>query len=116
MSRPTGRCGTVTLTSGQRRQLDELAGELARENPRLARALAGRWYVLRRRLRGRLDSRRRRRLCALGWLTVALTAVAAALLTVGVVLALPVLIALGAAVVVNLPVLFTAARLRPPTV
>lgn len=102
----------MSLTEGQRRQLDELAGELARENPRLARALAGRRYLVRRRYGGSEGSRGNRR--RLDWLVVALTAAAAPLLIIGFLLALPVLIALGVAALVSLLVRFTAARPRPP--
>jgi hypothetical protein len=104
----------VTLTSGQRRQLDELADELARENPRLARALAGRWYVARRRRRATHESHRERRLRVLNWLAVVLTGAAAPLLILAVILAQPALLVLGSAALVNGPALSTVARLRSP--
>jgi hypothetical protein len=106
----------VGLTSAERRQLDEWAGELAQDNPRLARALAGWWYAVRRR-RGTRVSRRDRRTRTLDWLAVILIAVAAPLLIVGAVLAQPLLIGFGSVAIVNGPALFTAARvLWPPAV
>lgn len=103
----------VDLTSEQRRQLDELAGGLARDNPRLARALAGRWYALRQRRRIR---RPRRRLlgAVFDWLAAILLMAAAPLLSVGVLLPQPVLIVLGASATITGPMLFIAASLRRP--
>lgn len=102
-----------SLTTQQRRQLDEPAGDLARDNPRLARALAGRWYTIRRR-RNTLNPRTSRRGRALQWLTLGLLLVAIPLLSVGVILAQPVLILLGAAAMGNGPPLLTLARTRRP--
>jgi hypothetical protein len=103
----------VDLTSEQRRQLDELAGEIAHDNPRLARALAGRWYAMRLR-------RSTRRLCrvraghAAGWCAMLLMLAAVPLLSVGAVLVQPALMLLGAVAVVNGLPLFLAARLHTP--
>lgn len=104
----------MNLTSEQRSRLDELAGDLSGENPRLARALAGGWYVVRRRCAGPPGSRRGRCVRALDWPAVAATVVAAPLLVVGIVLAQPALIALGLAALVNVLVRCTAVRQRPP--
>jgi hypothetical protein len=101
------------LTHEQRRQLDELAGELARDNPRLARALAGRWHAVRRRRTTR-KPRRGRRGRALDWLALILILAAVPLLSVGVIVAQPVLIMLGAVAWISGPALFAAARLRRP--
>ena len=105
----------VDLTSEQRRQLDELADELARDNPRLARALAGGWYALRRRKIMKPRGSRHGR--ALDWLTISLLLAALPLLILGVILAQPLLILLGAAAMINGPALLTVARMRwPPAV
>jgi hypothetical protein len=102
----------VDLTSEQRRRLDELADDLARDNPRLARALAGRWYAMRR---GNIALRcRRQHGRALDWVTITLILAAIPLLIVGVILAQPVLILLGALAMVNGPALLTVARMRWP--
>lgn len=101
------------LTSQQRRELDELASDLARDNPRLARALAGRWYTIRRRHKtahGRVSRSSR----ALDWLTISLLLAAIPLLSVGVILAQPVLILVGAAAMINGPALLTLVRTRWP--
>lgn len=105
----------VGLTSQQRHQLDELAGEIAHENPRLARALAGRWYArrLRRNTRRRRRSRVRRR-HVLGCLAMLLMLAAVPLLCAGAIVAQPVLILLGAIAIVSGPALVAAARLRRP--
>lgn len=104
------------LTSQQRRQLDELAGELARDNPRLARALAGRWYALRRQ-RITLKPCRSQRGHVLDWVAISLLLAAPLLLSLGVMLAQPVLLLLGAAAMINGPALLTVARTRwPPAV
>lgn len=103
----------VDLTSEQRRQLDELAGEIAHDNPRLARALAGRWYAMRLRRNTRTPGRVRQDR-VLGWCAMLLMLAAVPLLSVGAVLAQPALILIGAIAVVNGPALLTAARLRGP--
>jgi protein-S-isoprenylcysteine O-methyltransferase Ste14 len=103
----------VGLTSEQRRQLDELAGELARDNPRLARALAGRWYAVRQRRRTpRPHHGRRSR--GLAWLAVIVLLAAVPLLTLGMFLPQPVLIVLGAGAMLNGPILIIAAWSRRP--
>ncbi len=95
----------VELSNGERQRLDELASELARDNPRLARALAGRPL----RVRPRIPRSR-----ALDWLATVLIAAAGPLLAVGVVLAQPVVTAAGAAAMVTGPLVFTAVRTRWP--
>lgn len=103
----------MELTSEQRRQLDELADEIAHDNPRLARALAGRWYAMRL----RRDTRKRcgvRHGRGLGWWVMLLMLAAVPLLSVGAILAQPALILSGAIAIVNGPALFTVARLRGP--
>lgn len=103
----------VDLSSEQRRQLDEIASELARDNPRLARALAGRWYAARRNTATPGRSRRAR---ALGWLSISLLLAALPLLSVGVLLAQPVVILLGAVAMLTGPALLTATHTQwPPT-
>lgn len=96
----------MALTTEERRCLDELAGELARDNPRLARALAG-WRV-------RRPGRPRWGSCPRGhvrrWLAVVLTAAGMPLLFVGAALAKPVLSALGAAALVGGPATITIAE------
>lgn len=101
------------LTSEQRRRLDELADELAGDNPRLARALAGRGYALRQRRRTR-SSRRDRRGSVLACLAVTLLLAALPLLSLGMLLPQPVLIVLGAWAMLNGPMLFIAATLQRP--
>lgn len=103
----------VDLTSEQRRQLDELAGEIAHDNPRLARALAGHWYAIRLR-RDTPNGCRARRGHVLGWWAMLLMLVAVPLLSVGAVLGRPVLILAGAIAIVNGPALLTVARSRRP--
>lgn len=98
----------ANLTSEQRRRPDELADQLARDNPRLARALAGRWYPLRRTPR----PSRGWRCPGLGWLAVLLLLAAVPLLILGVLVNQPVLIALGASATVSGPMLHIAASLR----
>jgi hypothetical protein len=103
----------VDLTSEQRRQLDELAGEIAHDNPRLARALAGHWYAV----RVRRDTRKGcgvRRSPVLGWWALLLMLAAVPLLITGAVLAQPELILAGAIAIVNGPALLTAVRSRRP--
>jgi hypothetical protein len=104
----------VALTTEERRRLHELAGDLARDNPRLARALVGWWHSPRarrwRRIRSELPLRPRLHLA--DWIAVICIIGAVPLLAVGAALAQPVLIGIGAASVVNGPALFTAARLR----
>ena len=102
---------TVVLSSTERRRLDVLADELARDNPRLARALAGRRYRLGRALARstcRQDAHRR----TLYYLAIALTACAAPLLVIGLMLLQPILIALGAAAIINGPALLLLQQLR----
>jgi hypothetical protein len=102
----------VGLTGRERRQLDELAGEIARDSPRLARALTGRWYSVRPRCgpRDGFGVRRDRPTRAwTGW-TVILALAAAPLPIVGAVPTRPLLIGLGALAMVNGPALFTAVR------
>ncbi|HZC53550.1 MAG TPA: DUF3040 domain-containing protein [Mycobacterium sp.] len=107
----------MALTTDERRYLDELAVELARDNPRLARALAGRWHALRAR-HGRWLSWRPRQHVQ-GWLAVVLTAAAMPLLIVGVALDQPVFLALGAAALISGPAVVAIAEARrlwhPPT-
>jgi hypothetical protein len=103
----------VDLTSKQRRQLDELAGEIAHDNPRLARALAGRRYAVRLRREAQRHCRLRHRR-VLAWWVMLLMLAAVPLLSVGAVLARPVLILAGAIALVNGPALFSVARLREP--
>lgn len=104
----------MLLTSTERRQLEALASELARDNPRLARALSGRWYRLRRLGRalamphGVCDGRTR----ALGYLAVLLIAAGGPLLVVSALLVLPVLIAVAAVAVINGPLLLLLVQLR----
>lgn len=99
----------VELTGGERQRLDELAQELARDNPRLARALAGRSVRLRPRRGMRI-----RRARALDWFATVLIAAAAPLLTVGVVLAQPLVAVAGGAAMITGPLVFTALRTRWP--
>jgi hypothetical protein len=103
----------VGLTSQQRHQLDELAGEIAHENPRLARALAGRWYARRLRRNTRRRSRVRQR-HILACLAMLLMLAAVPLLCAGAIVAQPVLILLGAIAIVSGPALVAGARLRRP--
>jgi DUF3040 family protein len=104
------RCTVVDLTSEQCRRLDDLAGDLARDNPRLARALAGRRYARRRRNR----ARRRWRGRALDWVAISLLLAAMPLLIVGVVLARPELILIGAVAMPTGPALLTATQTQWP--
>lgn len=100
----------VDLTSEQRRQLDEIASELAHDNPRLARALAGRWYTLRRRHAAAPRTGRRGR--ALGWSAISLLLAAIPLLSIGVILAQPVVLLLGSVALLTGPAVVTIANLR----
>ena len=104
----------MLLTTSERRQLEALAGELARDNPRLARALSGRWYRLRRlgralaMPRGECDGRTR----ALGYGGVLLSAAAGPLLIVSAILAQPGLIAVAAVAMISGPLLVSLLQLR----
>lgn len=101
------------LTSEQRRQLNELAGELARDNPRLARALTGRWYAVGRRHRIRFRFHVHREHVP-AWLAVILLLAAVPLLSLGMLLPQPVLIVLGACALLIGPMVFMAASWRWP--
>jgi hypothetical protein len=110
----------VALTTEERRRLIELAGDLALDNPRLARALAGRSHSLRGRgwSRSRGDPRPRRPARLLDWIAISCMVGAVPLLTIGVALGQPVLIVIGAVALVNGPALFVSARVphagKPP--
>lgn len=101
----------MLLNGAERRQLEVLAAELARDNPRLARALSGRWYRLGRMLappRGGCDGRAR----MLAFLALLLMAAGGPLMIAAALLAQPALIAVAAVAVVNGPLLLFLAQLR----
>lgn len=100
----------MALTIEERRQLRELAGEFAHDNPRLARALAGRRYA-RRVPAGTSQGSKRPPLVVWDWMAVVLTAVGFPVMVVGAVLGTPVLIAIGAIALVAGPALFTARQI-----
>jgi len=103
----------VSLTADERRRLDELAAELALENPELARALTG--HAPRRRWRSPFSHLGRGGTCLptfRGWSALILTGLAAPLLIVAVVLELPALIGLGAFVLVAGPGLVAEEQIR----
>lgn len=101
------------MSSDERRRLDELADDLARDNPQLARALTGRRYPA-----GHVRARwnrcriRRRRGRAPDLLAVILALSGPPLLSIGVLLTESAVIAAGALALVGGPALFTVLRLR----
>lgn len=102
----------MALTTEERRQLRELAGEFAHDNPRLARAMAGRWYARRAPARTSQRPRRKRRFGVVwDWLALVLTAAGFVLLVAGAALDLPVLIAIGAVALVDGPAVFAGRRM-----
>jgi Protein of unknown function (DUF3040) len=98
----------MVLTSAERRRLDLLAGELAQDNPRLAHALTGRWYRLRRLARTLARPVTHQR--ALGYVAVLLSAAALSLLVVGALLRHPALIAAGVVAAINGPAIVLAVQ------
>lgn len=102
----------MALTAAEFRQLRELADELARDNPRLARALTGRRYA--RPVPATTSERpRRNRVFGLGcdWLAAVLTVAGIATLVSGAIVGLSVLIAVGAVALADGPALFAARRI-----
>jgi hypothetical protein len=91
----------MPLSTAERRQLAALAAELARDNPRLARALAGHAV---------LPPRRRK---ALDVVSFVLLVLALPLAVVGVLLGQPLLLAGGATLALNAPFVFAYGRLLP---
>jgi hypothetical protein len=85
------RCLTMGLTRAERGRLAALADELATDDPRLARALAGRYYRLRRgRRRVRAGrSVRDRRVTVFGSLVTLLALAAVAVVIIGALLGQP---------------------------
>jgi hypothetical protein len=91
----------MRLSSPERRQLAALAAELARDNPRLARALVGHHV---------LPPARRR---MLDLVSIVLLGTAVPVLVLGVLFDLPMLIGLGGTAAVNAPFVFAYGRLLP---
>ena len=102
----------MALTTDERQRLCELAGELARDNPRLARALAGRWYARRVRATNLQQQRGRWWGRWWDWLAVVLIAIAMPLLLAGALLDVPALMVVGAVALVDGSALFTVRQVR----
>ena len=102
------------LTNEERQRLDNLADQLADEDPRLGRALSSSplrralWGCWRERLIAEWARHRRPML----WLGVAMTAISLPLAITGLVLQQPLVFAVGCLAIVAGPLMFTFAHVR----
>ena len=102
----------MELTRAERGRLALLADELALDNPRLARALAGRWYRLRPRRHRPGQRAGGRHTKVAGYLAMLLMLAAPPLLIVGVLLGQPLEVFLGALALLAGPAIVTTGLVR----